>query len=293
MSRMQIDLIQGPAQEPVSVSDMMTQMDMPEVSDPTLSAQLTTKIGNAISAARADCENYCRRVFVTQIRQLRLNGFPGLDWRYNWQGYPAIKIPLPPLQSIYSLQYVDTSGNVQVLPRDTSYGSSTLAYGYQLMRGSETECGVLVSAWARPWPPTRMIPSNVIVRFRCGYGGPLTASIAQGSSILEGPAFNPDDAPQMAGEVGLPISVPGAGAGGATLTTNIASVDQNGVATLAAAASMAVTNAAIYAGIPVPPEVITAITLLAQFYYEQGSIVDQPLPRVVTSLLQPYVNGES
>lgn len=288
----EIDLIRGPAAEPVSVADMRTQLGFGDVTDPTLTAQLDAQLGAYICAARAACENWCRRVFMTQTWLLRLNGFPGIHWSYNWDGYPAIKIPYAPLQSIYSVQYVDASGNLQTLPRDISYGSSSVAYGYQLLRGSDTQCGVLIAAWARPWPPTRMVASNVMVEFRAGYGGPLTASMTAASAILSGPVFNPDDAPLMAGETGLPVTVPGAAAAGADLVTNIASVDANGQATLAAAAQTAVANMQAWGGQAVPNPILMAIKFLAQWYYEQGSVVDQAIPRVVQSLLQPYYNGE-
>lgn len=289
----EIDLVTGPAAEPVSVSDMLLQLGMETVSDPTLSAQLNTQLGGYIAAARQACEEWCRRVFITQTWLFRLNGFPGIDWRYNWNGYPAIRIPYAPLQSIYSVQYVDASGAVQSLPRDTSYGSSSSAYGYQLLRGSDTQCGVLISAWARPWPPTRMVASNVMIKFRAGYGGPASASMQAGSGVLAGPLFNPDDAPVMAGETGTAVTVPGAGPSGADLVTTVASVDANGHATLAAKASAEVADAQAWIGQSVPPAIVQAIKFLAQFYYEQGSVVDQPLPRVVTALLAPYFNGES
>jgi hypothetical protein len=138
-----------------------------------------------------------------------------------------------------------------------------------------------------------MVPDNVLVKYRCGYGGPVTGSMDKGSNVLTGPSFNPDDAPVMAGETGTPVSVPGAGAAGAALNTFVASVDANGQATLADPAQAAAANVAVWVGKQIPVEIVRAIKFLAQWYYEQGSIVDQALPRVVTNLLQPYANEVS
>lgn len=288
-----IDLISSPAEEPVSVSEMLTEMGFGDVTDATLSATLNTQMGAFIAAARANCEDYCRRAFLTQTRLLRLDGWPSIRWRYDWVGYRQVEIPYAPLQSIFSVQYVDASGSVQTLPRDTSYGASSVQYSYQLVRGNDLACGKIQSAWARPWPPVRMVPDNVLVKFRCGYGGPVTGSMTAGSAILSGPTFNADDAPVMAGETGTAVSVPGAGAGGAALDTFVSSVDGKGQATLEDAAQTSSPNATVWVGAQVPPAILQAVKFLTQFYYEQGSIVDQPLPRVVQNLLAPYVNQVS
>ncbi len=288
-----IDLIAGPAAEPVSVSDMLTQLGFPDVTDATLLATLTTQLTDFITGARATCEDYCHRAFVTQTRLLRLDGWPVIRWRYNWAGYREINVPYSPLQSVISVQYVDASGNVDTLTRDTSYGTSSLQYGYQLVRGNGLGCGKIQSAWARPWPPLRMVPDSVLIKYRCGYGGPVTGSMAVDSAVLTGPVFNPDDAPVMAGETGTAVSVPGAGTNGAALNTYVAAVDANGQATLAAPAVVAVDNATVWTGEQVPPAIVRAIKFLAQFYYEQGSVVDQAIPRVVQNLLQPYTNEVS
>jgi hypothetical protein len=291
-----IVLITPPAAEPVTPAQMMTQLGMGPVSDSTLSAVLNSQLTNCITAARRECENYTHRAFLTQTWLLRRDSFPGHVLRYEWNGYPQIDLPKPPFQSIYSFNYVDVAGAVQSLAIDTTYGTNPQnpQYGYQLDRGSETQPARLLPPFAQPWPPTRMVPSNVIVKFRAGYGGPITASMTAGSAVLNTSfSFNADDAPLLVGDTGLPICVPGAGpvVNGAptALNTFIASVS-SGVATLATAATTGVGDVAAWMGVHVPFEIIQAIMFLAQFYYEQGSIVDQPLPRVVRSLLQPYVN---
>jgi hypothetical protein len=270
------ELIAGPVSEPVTLADIKLQLGFGPNEDSTResSSILNDKLRPFLLAARRECESYARRVFITQRWLLRMDGFPGSDWRYNWPGYPVIPLGKPPLQSIEWVKYVDTFGQVQDLPRDTTYGNDAPQYGYQLWRGSETALGHIYSSWARPWPPTRMVPSNVMIQFRCGYGQPIVCSMTEGSAVLAvagGIKFNPDDAPLMTGETGLPISVPGAGAAGATLNTFIASVDVSGNATLKDTATTAVTNVAGWAGTPVPEEIRNAIKLTVEAYYDQGS----------------------
>jgi len=285
-----IVLIAPPPVEPVSLAQMLTQLGMQAPSDAGLLATLTAQLGGYITAARAWCEDYCRRVFITQTWLLRRDSFPGRDFRYESFGYAQIDLPKPPFQSVYFLQYIDVSGALQTLYIDTTFGTNPAdpQYGYQLDRGSETQPARLLPPFARPWPPTRMVPSNVLCQFRCGYGGPLTISVAAGSALIVGQAFNPDDAPLLPGDSGLAVSIPGAGPAGATLATNIASVDGDGNATLAQPATTAIANVTAWFGQPVPAPITQAIQFLAAWYYEQGSIVDTALPRVVYALLDPY-----
>ncbi|HVJ09270.1 MAG TPA: hypothetical protein VM554_12890 [Acidisarcina sp.] len=291
---MSLVLITPPAAEPVTLAEVKLQLGFGPVedSDRLASEILADKLRGFIVAARVACENHCRRAFLTQTWLLRLDGFPGTPSRYNWRGYPQIDLPQPPVQSIEFVRYVDTFGAVQDLLLDTTYGNGGLQYGYQLERGSETQPGRLLSAWARPWPPTRMVPSNVLVQFRCGYGGPLAVSLAAGSAALTIPGykFNPADAPLLPGDRGLAVSIPGAGPAGATLVTNIASVDSNGNATLAAAGSTTVSGVTAWLGDPVPRPILSAVKMLVEFYYDHGGAEDLQLPRVVANFLEPYRN---
>jgi hypothetical protein len=278
-------LVTPPAGEPVSVSDMMIQLGMGALSDSSLSTMLTTQLSGFIMAARDYCESYMRRVCLTQTWTMNLDGFPGVDVRYNdpWRRH-AIMLPKQPFQSIVSVNYIDVNGIPQVLAQDTSYGNDILGeYAYQLDPGGETQPARIAPAWLVPWPLTRRVQAAVQITFAAGYGGPITASMVQGSAILTGPVF-------LAGDVGQAICVPGAGASGVPLATTIESVDGNGQATLNATAATAVANVTAWAGKHVPPPILQAIKFMAQFFYEQGSVVDVPIPRVIMALLDPYRN---
>jgi hypothetical protein len=189
---MSIVLIAPPATEPVSVAQLMLQMGFGAVEDGALNATLNAQLSTHLLSARTACESYCRRAFITQKWLYRQDGFDG----------HRIMLPVPPLQSIDWVKYVDTSGSVQRLLQDITYGNNAPSnYGYQLKRGSETQPASLTPSWAQPWPPTRQVSDSVMVQMRVGYGQPVVASIAQGSAAVtvQGMKFNPDDAPQVPG----------------------------------------------------------------------------------------------
>lgn len=291
-----ISLVTGPTAEPVSTQDLALQLQLNTPSNPTLAANQTQRLQDMIWAARQACEDWTQSVFVTQIWKLTRDSFPGHNLRYEWNGYPEIVLPRPPFQSVLSLTYIDVSGTPQTLSQDTTYGTNPAnpEYGYQLERGSAQEPARLLPPFARPWPPTRMVPANVIVVFRCGYGGPLTVTIANGSTSLAvnsglPTTFDPDDAPLLPTELGLPITIQKAASGSNPLVTNVASV-VSGAATLAAPAGLAVNNGAAWAGQPIPHAIRRAILMTAEWYWEQGSVIQNALPAVATAMLGPYRN---
>jgi hypothetical protein len=178
------------------------------------------------------------------------------------------------------------------LVRDTTYGVAAAQYGYEVNSGSETQATRLCHPWARPWPPARLVSNAISIQFRCGFGGPITVSMTNGSALLtvaNGVTFNPDDAPLMVGDTGLAISIPGAGAGGTVLNTAIASVDGSGRATLATAAAVAVSNVIAWAGDAIPAVITTAIKLTVEEFYNKGNEACG-LPPAAIRLLEPYRN---
>lgn len=280
---MSIALITPPVCEPVTESQLLQQMGFGTVADATLAATLKAQLSTKLVAARGSIESFLRRVLVTQHWILRRDEF----------SHRPIELPKQPFQSIDWFKYIDTGANVQPLLLDTTYGQNFPApYGYQLERGSETQPARLFPPWAKPWPPTLRVPSSVMIQFRCGYGGPAQVTMAEGSAILEGPVFNPDDAPLMTGDTGTLVTVPGAGAGalnGPPLVANVASVDVNGQATLTVAATTAVANVQAWVGQPIPPEIPNAILLLGQFLYEQASVGGE-IPGYITDSIWCYRN---
>lgn len=280
-------LITPPVGEPVSVDDLYTQLGMVRPADDALNNAYTAKLSRAIGAARRMCDTYTRSVYLSQKWLMKMDGFPPIDMRYHGGERHTIRIPKLPFQSIEFMKYIDTSGELQTLLQDSSNGTDPAApqYGFQLDPGSETQPARLLPPWARPWPPTRKVPSNVQVQFKCGFGGPVTgATITASTAIVQGPVFLP-------GDVGQPVTVPSAGTNGVDLQTSIASVDVNGQATLAASVVTAVVaTTALWVGKQIPDTIKQAILLQAEFLFTQGGDVDVPLPRVVTSLLDEHRN---
>ena len=283
--------IAEPTAEPVELGEFKNFLEIPD-GDTSRDAKLTS----FLLAARVDRERYTRTRFITQTWLLRSDSFPGISLIYDRNGYPALELPMLPFQSVQKFWFVDTAGSVEELLRDTSYGNTAGSYGYQLEHGGGLVPARLVPTWARPWPPSRLVPANTMVEFRCGYGGPLTVSIANGSAALSSGAFkfNPDDAQILTGDKGTAIRIPGAGplvdGEQSDLVTSVLSVDSNGAATLADAASASVSNIDAWLGAPVPEPLRLAIMFQAQFFFEQGAVVDMPSPRIVDQLSNSYRN---
>ena len=309
-------MIAGPVAEPVTLNDVKLQLGFGPMQDSDRAASqiLNEQLRNHINSAREFCESWCRRVFITQTWQLLQDSFPSVALRYDRNGYPELWLPKPPFQSVIFFTYVDTSGATQTLAQDASYGVNLAApfYGYQLSRGSRTQPARLLPPWARPWAPQRMVPDNTVVRFRCGYGGPITCSMTAGSAVLTvtggaPPTFDADDAPLLPEETGLAIWVPGAAASNVVtlspfnaqpafgaLATNIASVNPStGQATLAAAATNSVTNVTGWAGRPVPSNIRAAIRLRAAWHYDDGGISEPDHIKQIERLLRPFRNDVS
>ena len=102
------------------------------------------------------------RALITQTWVMKLARFPcGGSWSLSDFGYrmAAIEVPLPPLQSITSIVYLDRAGASQTLS----------ASRYQVVsRGKKPS--LIVPAYGEVWPVTRDQPQAVTVTFVAGYG---------------------------------------------------------------------------------------------------------------------------
>jgi uncharacterized phiE125 gp8 family phage protein len=78
----------------------------------------------------------------------------------------AVRLPMPPVQSIESVTYIDSNGVSQPL----------LSTAWLL--DADSEPGWLFPAYNTTWPSTRAIPNAVRIRVNCGYPlGGIPASI--------------------------------------------------------------------------------------------------------------------
>jgi uncharacterized phiE125 gp8 family phage protein len=137
---MALKLITAPTNKPVTTSAMEAHLR----SD--LSDEIT--IVNAyIGAITEKAETYTRRALMTQTWELVLDEFPKC----------GIVIPLPPLQSVTSIKYLDDNGVEQTLS----------AADYKI--DTDTEPARIYPAYGKQWPDTRNEINAVRIRFVCGY----------------------------------------------------------------------------------------------------------------------------
>ena len=109
-----------------------------------------TLIAGFIKAAREYCEGYQNRAFITQTWELMLDEFPDSPFQ----------IPLPPLQSVASINYYDTAEVANLFPR-ADYQDDVDSYK-----------GRVSLHFGKTWPSLTLRPMNgVVVQFIAGYGG--------------------------------------------------------------------------------------------------------------------------
>lgn len=108
-------------------------------------------ITSLIAAATSEIDGgpgWLNRALITQTWKLTLDEFPC------WQ----IRLPLPPLQSVTHVKYIDANGTEQTL-------SSAL---YRVM--TDGEPGYIEPIYNGSWPVTRDESGAVRITFVCGYG---------------------------------------------------------------------------------------------------------------------------
>lgn len=109
------------------------------------------------------------RALITQTWALKLDGFPA-----------EIALPLPPLQSVASIAYIDADGAEQTL-------SASL---YQVIGVGDDAPAKIAPAYGQTWPACRAVPEAVTVTFIAGYGdaadvpGPIRQAIEKAAADL-------------------------------------------------------------------------------------------------------------
>lgn len=270
-----------PAAEPVTLAEAYDFLrETPGADDPFVSVLIT--------AARRWCEVYTQRRFITQTVRLLMDFFPGyIDYKLTGQKVSspfvsgsnavlvgiryAILLPYPPVTSITQFVYQDQNGNPQAMLAPANYNQDL-----------SSQPARLTPLFGQMWPVARVVTNAVYVDYVCGYGGPISGvNIAASSAVTSGYTFLPTDA-------GRAITVNGAGVSEEDLLTTILSVDVSGNATLATAASTAVTSGTGYLGDPVPDMIKIAIKLLVSNWYEKRLPDDADIPMAVKAVLSPY-----
>lgn len=112
-----------------------------------------------IVGARQWAEAYTGRAFVAQAWDLRLPGFPGCE----------IELPKPPLISVTSIKYLDTSGTEQTW--------ATNQYTVTGIANPEGR-GYISPVYGVIFPATLPVPDAVRIVFVAGYGA--ASAVPQG-----------------------------------------------------------------------------------------------------------------
>jgi uncharacterized phiE125 gp8 family phage protein len=146
-------LAEEPIAEPVTLLQAKQQ---------TRRTEVTTDdaffVDSLIPAARERGEQATQRQFITATWDLKLDCFPADD---------VIVVPLPPLQKVVSITYVDTNGTTQTL--------ATSQYTVTAFAGPRAQRGRIEPAYGLSWPSSRDVSLAVTVRFVAGYGDEPTA----------------------------------------------------------------------------------------------------------------------
>lgn len=143
-------LVTGPALDPVSLSEAKAHCRVEIAEDDGL-------LAGYLLAARMHVETYLRRALITQTWDLLIDN----DWPevcVNGVRQNRITLPVPPLQSVTSVQYIDSNGTTQTLASD------------QYVVSTKRHEGVIDPAYGATWPSVRDQVDAITVRFVAGYG---------------------------------------------------------------------------------------------------------------------------
>lgn len=145
--------ITAPAKEPVTLTEAKDHLRVDISDDDTL-------IGALITAARERAEVFTRRQFITATWDVTWDGFPGGRWSDFLSGSTGIiYTPKPPLQSVASINYIDTGG------------TSTLLAASDYIVDTASIQGRITPSTDTVWPTTELGRINSLtVRIVAGFG---------------------------------------------------------------------------------------------------------------------------
>jgi len=151
-----LKLVTPPSVEPVTLAEAKLYL---RVVDSTEDAM----ISSMITAARVKCEAEFDRCFINTTWDLFFDGWPNDNAPIPtaWPGLvgtiSVVRFPRANLVSVDAVNYVDGAGITQLL--DPS--------AYLVATGAP---GMMMPAYLRTWPPTRIQLGSVVIRFTAGYG---------------------------------------------------------------------------------------------------------------------------
>lgn len=144
----QVKTVTGPAVEPVTLTDVKTDLRIDHDNDDILLIGL-------IAAAREDAERLARRAFIQRTLELSLRAWP-MDG--------MIRLPFPPAVNVASITYYDDANAAATMP----------AGDYIVV--ADTEPALITLAKSAIWPTATLRSVYPIrVRYTAGYGATADA----------------------------------------------------------------------------------------------------------------------
>lgn len=156
-----LNLVTAPTSEPVTLTEAKAQCRVDETEDDALIAAL-------IASARGWAENFKASALITQTWELRVGAFPVSGSGSPWG---RIAIPMPPLQSVTSVKYIDQAGVLQTWSA-TEYdvhGAYTPAAGVAPV-GPDPAAAWIEPKYGLVYPITRSETDAVRITFVAGFG---------------------------------------------------------------------------------------------------------------------------
>lgn len=145
-----LEVSAGPALEPHTVDEAKLYIRIDGTTENTYVTEM--KLG-----ARQALEEELSLALLTQTLKLRLRG---------WPTSARIYLPRPPLQSVSSIVYIDTTGTPQTLA----------ASEYTVVNArsapdvhAHKQVGYIEPAWGKSWPSLRDVPDNVTITYVAGF----------------------------------------------------------------------------------------------------------------------------
>lgn len=173
---MALTLKTAPSEAILDLADVKAHLRVDTTADDALIGALITAASQRVDGPLGTLG----RALVTQTWTWSLDRFPFHPDRAR----QSVRVPLPTLQTVNSIRYIDTDGNTQTL--DPSLYLVDIA----------SEPGRLAPAYRTCWPLARCIPNAVTIEFSAGYANAAAVPqlIKQAMLLLIGAWYENRDA---------------------------------------------------------------------------------------------------
>lgn len=142
---MSLVLVTPPADEPVTLDEAKTYLVVEHNRDDTRIASLIRAVRQTLDGR----DGWLGRALITQVWDLRLDRFCS-----------QMMVPLPPLQEVVSVKYLDVSGAEQTMS----------AANYRVIGLGGADPAMIELVDGQSWPEPRRGREPITIRFRTGYG---------------------------------------------------------------------------------------------------------------------------